>query len=272
MAGDPNNVKIWAEADVYIIIPSDLIGDIADVMPASISDPLPSLCRPAGLLNGDAGFEESVEWDKTEHPAWGYGTIKIGFKNFKMTRKFTTLEENPTVAYLRSKNDTGNRVKVSKPAEVYVLFEKRTDDGQKHRLLSCMPSSVEYGGRTENESDLPEIEFETTIIPNSDKELFITQSSESTGTATYTFTATVAGTPTGGTFKFAVEGSESTPNAHNAASASVKTAIETIAGVTAVSVSGSAGGPYTITYTGPGPLLLGDNSLTGGSSPTVNIV
>ena len=176
MAGDPNNVHIWGEADVLVLKPSDItVGDtIEDMLPADADTAFDALWKPAGLLNGDAGFEESAEWDETEHSAWGYGVIKVGYKDFKMTRKFTTLEDNPTVRYLRSKNDTSTAVKVSKPADVYLAFEKRSDNAL-HRLVSKMPSSVKYSGATENESDLPEIEFEAKIFPNSAKELFFIQ-------------------------------------------------------------------------------------------------
>ncbi len=179
MAGDPNNVHIWAEADVYVLKPSDIANGetIEDMVPATADAAFDALWKPAGLLNGDAGFEESAEWDETEHPAWGYGVIKVGYKDFKMTRTFTTLEENPTVRYLRSKNDTATAVKVSKPADVYLAFEKRDGDGKLHRLISKMPASVVYGGRTENESNLPEIEFTSKIFPNSEKELFFIQES-----------------------------------------------------------------------------------------------
>lgn len=178
MAGDPNNVHIWAEADVYVLKPSDITSgqDIDDMVPTDADTALAAAWKPAGLLNGDAGFEESAEWDETEHSAWGYGVIKVGYKDFKMERKFTTLEENPTVAYLRSKNDTATAVIVSKPADVYLAFEKRDGDAV-HRLISKMPASVVYGGRTENESDLPEIEFTSKIFPNSAKELFFIQES-----------------------------------------------------------------------------------------------
>ena len=175
MAGNPENVNIWAEADVYVLKPSDLTGALSTVLPTDADAAWPTAWKPAGLLNGDAGFEESAEWDETEHSAWGYGVIKVGYKDFKMTRKFTTLEENPTVAYLRSKNDTATAVKVSRPADAYLGFETRDGNGKIKRRITTMPASVKYSGATENESDLPEVEFEAKIFPNNVKELFIKQ-------------------------------------------------------------------------------------------------
>lgn len=275
MAGDPNNVKIWAGADVLVLKPSDIPQgqSIEDMIPATVNDPFPPAWRPAGLLSGDAGFEESVEWDKTEHTAWGYGVIKIGFKDFKMERKFTTLEENPTTRYLRSKNDTATRVKVSKPAEVYTAYETRTDEGDIERLISLMPATTEYGGRTKNESDLPEVEFTQTIVPNSDKELFAVQSTaDDFGLTAFDLTITMTGAPTGGTWKAIVAGQETGPLAPDVANNALKAAIEGLSTVSGtVTVTGSAG-TWRVVYTGEGAIIPGDNSLTGGTNPKVTVV
>lgn len=91
-------------------------------------------------------------------------------------------------------------------------------------------------------------------------------------------TATVTGTPTGGTFTLTggVGGTGTTTAiAYNATSATVQTAVQALPGLSAATVAGSAGGPYTITY----PATLGDvpqltansSALTGGSSPAVNV-
>lgn len=93
-------------------------------------------------------------------------------------------------------------------------------------------------------------------------------------------TATITGTPTGGTFQLSYGGVASASIAYNAASATVQTALEGISTIGAgnITVSGSAGGPYTITFKnalGGGDvslLTLSTNALTGGTTPSVNIV
>ena len=91
---------------------------------------------------------------------------------------------------------------------------------------------------------------------------------------------TITGSPGGGTFKLAWEGSAlSGTIAYNAVGATVQTALEALSTIGSgnVSVSGGAGGPYTVTFIGalagtPCPLLTKDSSgLTGGSSPNVAI-
>lgn len=80
---------------------------------------------------------------------------------------------------------------------------------------------------------------------------------------------TITGTPTGGTFTLA-SGGNSASLAYNASAATVQTAIRGWGGIYAsVAVSGSAGGPYTVTFSTTGAPLTADGStLTGGTSPT----
>lgn len=91
-------------------------------------------------------------------------------------------------------------------------------------------------------------------------------------------TVTVTGSPTGGTYTLVgSNGAVTTTIANNAAASTVQTAIRALGGdnYSNATVSGSAGGPYTVTLNqgaaGPAPLTLGTNSLTGGTSPSVTI-
>jgi hypothetical protein len=89
-------------------------------------------------------------------------------------------------------------------------------------------------------------------------------------------TATVNGTPTGGTFRLALNGRPTAALNHNASAAVVQAALEALPNVGAGNVGVAlASTVYTITYQGALanqdiPLLtLFANNLTGGSSPTV---
>ena len=89
-------------------------------------------------------------------------------------------------------------------------------------------------------------------------------------------TVTVSGSPTGGNYTLTGNGATTGNIAHNAAAGTVQTAVRTLGGdFSAATVTGSAGGPYTVTLNagaaGPYPLALGTNGLTGGTSPTVTV-
>lgn len=92
-------------------------------------------------------------------------------------------------------------------------------------------------------------------------------------------TVTITGSPTGGTFTLTFNSQTTAGIAYNATAATVRTALEALSNINPgdVTVTGSAGGPYTVTFGGQ---YLGDNTaqmtasaagLTGGTSPAVNV-
>lgn len=98
------------------------------------------------------------------------------------------------------------------------------------------------------------------------------------GNAAEVQTVTITGTPTGGTFTLTFGGQTTAGIAYNAAPAAVRTALEALSSVAVgdLTVTGSNGGPYSVTFTGQ---LTGDQpvmtasgaSLTGGSSPAAAV-
>ena len=93
-------------------------------------------------------------------------------------------------------------------------------------------------------------------------------------------TVTVSGTPTGGSYKLSLDGEETASIAFDAAASAVQSALEALAnvGVGGVAVTGSAGGPYTVTFQNQNAgdnvslLVISTNALTGGTAPTVAAV
>jgi hypothetical protein len=94
-------------------------------------------------------------------------------------------------------------------------------------------------------------------------------------------TATISGSPTGGTFTLSAAGNTTAALAYNAAASAVQTAIRAFGGIFAtVTVTGSAGGPYTITFpnatsnvaAAAAPFTGDGTALTGGTSPAATVV
>jgi hypothetical protein len=85
---------------------------------------------------------------------------------------------------------------------------------------------------------------------------------------------TINGTPTGGTFTISYEGQTTSALAYNAAAATVQTAVRLLNGLAAATVTGSAGGPYTITTNvvggTSGPVQVNQTQLTGGTAAASN--
>jgi hypothetical protein len=90
-------------------------------------------------------------------------------------------------------------------------------------------------------------------------------------------TITITGGPTGGTFTVTVAVNGGTPQttaaiAYNAAASAVQSAIQALSNVGTgnATVTGSAGGPYTVVFAttlGTGALTADGTALTGGSTP-----
>lgn len=95
-----------------------------------------------------------------------------------------------------------------------------------------------------------------------------------------TQTVTINGGPTGGTFTLSSGGNTTSGIAYNAASSTVQSALRGFGGIYAgVTVSGSAGGPYTVTFPDAtsnvqapsAPIAADGSALTGGSNPSVTV-
>jgi hypothetical protein len=89
-------------------------------------------------------------------------------------------------------------------------------------------------------------------------------------------TATITGTPTGGTFTLTYNGKTTAAIPYNATAAAVKAALVAGTDLTGaqLSITGSAGGPYVITFDLDGqnpPALTATGSFTGGTSPAIGV-
>ena len=92
-------------------------------------------------------------------------------------------------------------------------------------------------------------------------------------------TITIVGSPTGGTFTLSAGGVTTSALAYNATGATVQTAVQALGGNFAtVTVTGSAGGPYTVTFpavasnvTAPAvAFTVNQTALTGGTAATAH--
>lgn len=93
-----------------------------------------------------------------------------------------------------------------------------------------------------------------------------------------TQTVTVTGAPTGGTFTLTFSGQTTAAIAYNATAAAVQAALQALSNIGAgnVTVSGNAGGPYTVVFAGAlantdVAQLTATASLTGGTTPGVTV-
>lgn len=177
MAGNPDNVMLWTEADVLVYTGTTLA--TADI-PATIEDPFVTTTGKwafLGLLVGDAGIEIQREWDETDIPAWGYGTILVASKDFKATVNVQTREDNAVMQSILWPGSSSSVLKVPDPTSQYIAFEKRTATGKKNRLISKRPSRLWVPNIKDVEGDSTPRELAARLFPNSDRELAYVQQS-----------------------------------------------------------------------------------------------
>ena len=85
------------------------------------------------------------------------------------------------------------------------------------------------------------------------------------GVGERTSTVTLPEGTTGGSFTLAFGDETTAPIAHDAPAATVQTAVRALGGVLgAATVTGEAGGPYSVTYTAPADLTADGGDLVGG--------
>jgi hypothetical protein len=168
MAGDATNASQWSEADVYV-------APLGSAVPADAETAFAAAWGLVGLLSGDDGFTQSRSEDKSDSYAWGGILVRTSRKNFKLTQKFSALEDNDVTRDLIWPGSTAGAIMVPRPESVLMAFETR--DGDKiRRLITKDHAVVELDGDiVENETDLTKYELLATIFPDGNGQLFIEQ-------------------------------------------------------------------------------------------------
>lgn len=167
-AGDPQNVNAWADALVYI-------APIGTSLPANAAASFPVGWEPVGLLDGDAGFEFGRAWDTTDFKAWGVGVFFTSEKGYKETVKWSCFDETPTVRQeLLYPGSTESSIVVPRPKRLLMAFET-TIDTDVLRLITAGFSKTMPPPVMVKEGEPSKYEFETTIFPDADGQLYVRQ-------------------------------------------------------------------------------------------------
>lgn len=168
MARNPENASIWTDARVYMstaverpAIPADITASVTEANDYDFA----AGWIDFGLLDGENGFGEERSSDETKHYAWGAGLIKIGNRNFELTRTFTLLEpENPSVQAVLWPGSTDTKLVMPKPLYAWLGFETVSDQGRKERLFTVQRAQLSTPSNNRNESDLTRVEVTAYII------------------------------------------------------------------------------------------------------------
>ncbi len=168
MAGNSDNASLWADADVYV-------APVGTAIPTSASTPFAAAWTLCGLLDGGDGFTQSRNEDTADFYAWGGILVRTSRKNFKLTDKFSLLEDNAVTRGLIWPGSTDTSLIVPRPQPV--LYARELREGTKvKRLITAKHAVIEVDGDlVENESDLTKYGMIATIYPTSAGVLFTRQ-------------------------------------------------------------------------------------------------
>lgn len=173
MSGNPDNAAIWGDADVYV-------ADVDGALPASVDIPFGLDWDLVGLLDGEAGFEESRSQDSSDFFAWGGILVRTSRRNFKLTRKFVALEENAvTMGLIWPGSGQGER-RIPRNRRVKLGFETTDGDKVKRVVTRRYAEISEVGTIKDSESELTKLEITVDIYPDSDGVLFDVQPDDAT--------------------------------------------------------------------------------------------
>ncbi len=172
MAGDVTKASLWADADVWVA------ADVATVNPATAATAFGVGWDLVGLLDGDEGFVQSRDEDETDFFAWGGLLVRTARKNFKLTYKFTALEDNDTTRALLWPGSSATTLVVPRPVPVKLALELREGNVTHRRITKDHAVITLDKDLTESESDLTKYPFVATIYPNAAGELFDVQDDE----------------------------------------------------------------------------------------------
>lgn len=256
-------------------------GPLGTLLPTDAIDALDPNLKPHGWM-GDDGFVNNIARDVTKHKDFGGDVIKTTQDNYEETIQVTCCESNPTVLRTVFGVDnvdvtfSGGHRKISirhdsapLPRQSYVV---RVVDGVKTRMLVVPEGQVtEVGEITWLSSEL--VQYTLTI--DCFKPAAGSHPENPKGVNEYIdepdvsgkFLVTV-GAASAGTFTLTFGGRETAGIPYSAATSAVKSALVALDdgyGSGDWDVTGSAGGPYTITTPGGDPLTGDGAGLTGGS-------
>lgn len=233
----PDAVQIFADAAIFVG------KTLTPIIPATIAADFDATWDNLGILNGDDGIKNSREWDTTEHFGWGIGLYRKGYKNYKESRVFTCLESNATTRRILLPGSTATEVYKPRPKGFILAFEFINDLGVRERLFTARPADCWIPNDDRNESDPTGHEVTADIFATGTGLLYTRQYTPIHEKQLVTF----VGTPSAGTFKLLYNGTPTGTIVYNAAASVVQSALVAILGTGNVTVTGSAGGPYTIT-------------------------
>lgn len=290
---DPENVQPYVDGQVLV--------SFADDPKISLEGEFGKDWETVGILADGSKVELTRAIDKNKTKGWGFGVIAVSTKPGELTGKASVLERNKTVDKIawpdtvvpEEGEDNGVvRRHSGKVALCHVAMIGTTQNGKqkitvtRHKAIATI-SNLSFGEDPEGK-DI-EFDFQTGKLKDAFDEItidepktaagdmkpirFVKSLEEADEDATDeapSKTVTLPESVSGGTWTLTVDDQTTGPIGHNAIGTTVASALNKLSNVSTAKVTGSAGGPYTITGV-KGKLTGTGTSLSGGDSTDITV-
>lgn len=249
------------QAEVWLALESG-VTDIDTMIPTTVDDDLAALgWEFSGYIDDQKGIPLDPSIEVREYDAFGHPKFRVKLKKGKLNTGFTVLETNSVTRKIVLPGSAANKIGAPKDVQIFVLY-KFQDEENTTIWVSLTKAPVElkaHGGIIDGELSWADLTVHHTTDASND----IFEVVSDAGTTQWTATL---GTQSSGTFTLTWNGNTTTALAYNATSATVKSALVALDdGYTSAdwTVSGSAGGPYTITPPVAGSAVSGSGASLG---------
>lgn len=259
---NPDNASVFDEGEGYLLDP-EYTGTLEDAIPALGETP-GAMWLDFGLL-GVEGVTYTPGLEKKFEDAWGQPRYKGKTSKGTLELSFNALEQNTVTKKIAYGKHEGY-ISLPRGFHAHLLLITREDDVEEIEVTT-RPALLTTGAWTKSESGVRT--FPITVDLFADSEGRVLRKIDESTAGPKTFTVTVPVGTTAGTFPLRVDNQTVVGIAYNAAPAAVKAALEALSTVTTATVTGSAGGPYTVVLANGGTLYAPTASLTPVGTVTV---
>lgn len=264
MAINPDATLIPDHAEVWVVLKSDVAGDITEMFPKTPTDDLNGLgWEESGLVDDKKGIPVDPSIEVKEYDAFGHPVFRTKLRKGKLKSGFTALEWNVVTRKFVLPGSAADKIGIPKDVQAYILY-RFVDEDRATVWVSLRPAALELkskGGIIDGELDFAEMVVHHTADANGDVFKVIDSASDDV-VKTFTFGA--------GVTEYTVTvGTDTTAPAISALTATaLRNALRALASVAAlpspgVTVTGSTGGPLVAKFTSNPPAVSATG--TGGT-------
>jgi hypothetical protein len=143
---NPDATIIPDKAEVWFVLKSGVVGDIAAMTPVSVDEDLVSLgWEEVGLVDDQKGIPLNPSGEVKEYDAFGHVAFRVKFSRGKLKSGFTALEWNTVTRKFVLPGSMPDRVGAPKDVQAYLLY-RFVDEDRATIWVQLSPALIELKG------------------------------------------------------------------------------------------------------------------------------